>query len=165
MFYIELFRVLREEGVRYLVTGGLAMNLHGIPRMTADVDLFVELGENNIRKFLAAMRALGFSPAVPVPPEALADPAERSRWRREKNMVVLTFKSAKRPALAIDVFIEEPMPFDSAYDRRKRVYAENGKLEIPVVGEADLISMKERSGRQQDLSDIDALRRIQKGDA
>lgn len=112
MFYLDLFRALHEQEVRYLV-----------------------------------------------PPDALADPAERSRWHREKNMVVLTFKSALRPAVAIDVFITEPLSFDSAYDRRKRVYAENGKLEIPVVGEADLISMKKRAGRPQDLSDVEALRR------
>lgn len=159
MFYLDLFRTLRKENVRYLVAGGVAMNLHGIPRMTADVDLFIDLEGGNVRGFLATMKALRFSPVVPVLPEALADSEERSRWRNEKNMVVLTFKSVQHPAVSVDVFIEEPIPFDSAYARRKRVYAENGELEIAVLCEADLISMKERAGRQQDLSDVEALRR------
>lgn len=159
MFYIELFRALQKERVRYLVTGGVAMNLHGIPRMTADVDLFVDLGEANVRGFLKVMRSLSFSPAVPVPPERLADPAERSRWRSEKNMIVLTFTCRQRPAVAVDVFIAEPLPFEPAFLRRKTVYAEKGALEISVAGEEDLIAMKTKSGRLQDLSDIEALRR------
>jgi hypothetical protein len=159
MFYLDLFRALREAGVRYLVTGGVAMNLHGVPRMTADIDLFVDLEETNAGSFLTVMKSLAFSPAVPVPPEGLADPAERSRWRSEKNMVVLTFTCPQRPAVAIDVFVVEPLPFEATYLRRKTVYAEQGTLEIPVVGEDDLIAMKARSGRLQDLSDIEALRR------
>lgn len=56
MIYVEVFRRLQEEGVRYLVVGGLAMNLHGIPRMTADIDLYVDLEKVNASRFLAAMK-------------------------------------------------------------------------------------------------------------
>jgi len=36
MFYLDLFKELNEADVRYLVVGGLAMNLHGVPRMTIE---------------------------------------------------------------------------------------------------------------------------------
>jgi hypothetical protein len=39
MFYLDLFRSLNDHQVRYLLVGGLAMNLHGVPRMTMDVNL------------------------------------------------------------------------------------------------------------------------------
>ena len=39
MFYLDLFRALDKHRVNYVLVGGLAMNLHGVPRMTMDVDL------------------------------------------------------------------------------------------------------------------------------
>lgn len=59
MIYLDIFRGLQEEGVRYLVVGGLAMNLHGIPRMTADVDLYVDLEKANASRFLSDRRTSG----------------------------------------------------------------------------------------------------------
>jgi len=159
MIYLEIFRTLHQEGVRYLVTGGVAMNLHGIPRMTADVDLFIDLERSNVGRFLAAVKALGFIPSVPVPAEFLADPSARAAWRQEKNMLVLTFIHPSRPAICLDVFVFEPIPFGPAFERRKRVRVEEGAFEIPVASEADLIAMKEGTGRLQDASDVKILRR------
>ena len=135
------------------------MNLHGIPRSTADIALFGGLEEGNVINFLSAMKTMGFSPAVPVPPEAMADAAVRRGWKEEKNMLVLNFRSPSRPAVSIDVFIDEPIPFEEAYSRRKRFHAGGGEIEIPAACETDLIIMKERAGRQQDLWDAEALRR------
>jgi hypothetical protein len=39
VFYLDLFRVLDEKCVHYFLIGGLAMNLHGVPRTTMDVDM------------------------------------------------------------------------------------------------------------------------------
>jgi len=157
--YIEIFRALQKEEVRYLVVGGLAMNLHGIPRMTADIDLFVDLDPDNVGRFLVAVKALGFVPSVPVQAESLPDPEIRSAWKREKNMLVLGFHHTVRPAAALDVFISEPIPFGAAFERRKRVWVEGENIEIPVVSETDLIAMKEGTGRLQDASDVKILRR------
>ena len=38
MFYAEFFRALHEEGVRYVLVGGVAVNLHGVERATGDID-------------------------------------------------------------------------------------------------------------------------------
>jgi hypothetical protein len=84
---------------------------------------------------------------------------ERMRWRNERHMFVFRFKSPSRPAISIDVLIDEPVPFAAAYARRKVIQSAGGAVTIPVIGEEDLIAMKERVGRQQDLSDVEALRR------
>jgi len=42
MEYLQLFKKLSEEQVRYLICGGLAVNIYGIPRMTADIDLLLD---------------------------------------------------------------------------------------------------------------------------
>jgi len=55
----------------------------------------------------------------------------------------------------IDVFVEEPIPFDDAYARKKIVTA--GATPINLIGIADLITLKKQAGRPQDLQDIAAL--------
>jgi hypothetical protein len=40
MFYEDIFREFNKQKINYLVIGRLAVNLHGIPRMTQDLDLF-----------------------------------------------------------------------------------------------------------------------------
>ncbi|HIE32693.1 MAG TPA: hypothetical protein EYP81_01410 [Thermodesulfobacteriaceae bacterium] len=62
MFYEEVFRKLNQKGVRYAVTGGIALVLHGVVRLTADLDLIVELSPENLRRFLDAPRNWAFSP-------------------------------------------------------------------------------------------------------
>ena len=62
MFYLELFRCLQKYDVRYLLAGGLAMNLHGVPRMTMDVDLVLALDDANVEAFLSCARELGLKP-------------------------------------------------------------------------------------------------------
>jgi hypothetical protein len=111
--------------------------------MTADIDLYVDLEKVNASRFLAAMKALGFVPGVPVPAESFADPEARDTWRREKNMLVMGFVNPSRPVIGLDVFVFEPVPFGPAYERRKRVSVENEALEIPVASREDLIAMKE----------------------
>ena len=45
--YRTIFQLLNDQGIDYLVVGGVAVNIHGVPRMTYDVDLMVSLeGEN-----------------------------------------------------------------------------------------------------------------------
>ena len=50
MTYLDLFKSLQTHNIDYLLIGGLAMNLHGVPRMTMDVDLVIALDANNIAK-------------------------------------------------------------------------------------------------------------------
>lgn len=45
--YLAIFKKLNEKGIRYIVTGGIAVNLYGIPRMTYDVDLILDLEDKN----------------------------------------------------------------------------------------------------------------------
>ena len=60
--YREFFRILNDHSVRYLVTGGITVNLYGIPRATADIDLVVKLDSENITRFVSAAREIGLVP-------------------------------------------------------------------------------------------------------
>ncbi len=49
MFYEEVFRKLTDREVKYAVAGGVALVLHGVVRLTADLDLIVELSTMSLK--------------------------------------------------------------------------------------------------------------------
>ncbi|MBI3785607.1 MAG: nucleotidyl transferase AbiEii/AbiGii toxin family protein [Deltaproteobacteria bacterium] len=60
----ELLRALNVEDVRYVLFGGQAVNLHGIPRFTEDIDLFVEPTADNIRRLRRALTEVWHDPEI-----------------------------------------------------------------------------------------------------
>ena len=114
---------LNRHKVRYLLAGGMAVVAHGYGRMTYDIDLVIRLTPTNVRKAFAALNELGFKPRVPVTPAEFADPKLRSRWAREKNMVVLNFFQSAGDPLTVDLFVAEPFPFAAAYGKHAIVSA------------------------------------------
>jgi len=158
MFYERLFAKLQEEQVEYLVLGGVALNLHGVPRMTADVDITISFATENTESFLRAAAALDLKPKAPIPAAALADRIQRQLWRNEKNMIAFGLVNQDNPLEEVDVLLETPFSFKDAYDRRFVVHVDD--LQISVASLEDLIASKEAAGRKQDLADIDALRAL-----
>jgi len=57
---------LHQEGVRYVIVGGVAVVLHGHPRMTADLDLAIDLSVGSPERAVSALSALGLVPRLPV---------------------------------------------------------------------------------------------------
>jgi hypothetical protein len=160
MLYEALFRGLHVAHVRYLLVGAVAINLHGVPRMTADLDLMVDMSESNLRTFVQTMISLGYKPRVPVEAGEVLDPVKRREWKETKSMIVFTWLHPARPYEEVDMFLENPIDFGTAYANRKEVMV--GDFTIPLVGVSDLIALKSLSDREQDRSDIEALRQIQR---
>lgn len=156
MLYADIFNELAEERIRYAVTGGIALLLHGVVRFTADLDLIVDLSEDNLKSFVRAMGELGYRPKQPVPADDLCSPETRMRWADEKHMVVFSFYHPEKPLNLVDVFITEPIPFSLI--EKELVWFEAGNVKIPVVSIAHLIQLKQEAGRPQDISDIEILK-------
>ena len=93
MLYLDLFRSLALHNVPYLLVGGLAVNLHGIPRMTMDVDLAIRFTRESLGGLGEICRELSLAPIQPVTLQQLADPRERERLRNEKNMIAFSLRS------------------------------------------------------------------------
>ena len=159
MLYEELFRKLAEEDVEYVVVGGVALVLHGVIRLTADLDLFVELSEPNLTRFIHIMKEMGYKPKAPVRAEDFIKPEERARWKEEKGMIVFSFFHPRRPMDLIDVFTTEPLPYDEIRGNKKVVEARG--IRIPIVSADQLKQLKRIAGRPQDLADIEALEEIE----
>jgi len=155
----ELFKGLRDKKVRYLVTGGLAVVAHGYLRFTADVNLFLDMDRKNLKAAIGVFKALGYRPRAPVEIEAFADPKKREEWVREKGLTVFSLWSPDHTATEIDLFVEEPVSFAEAYPRRMQLGVTEG-VEASIISLDDLIAMKKRAGRAQDLQDIEKLTAI-----
>jgi hypothetical protein len=154
-----ILTVLKQQDVRYLIVGGLAVTAHGYGRLTIDVDLVVQLQTNNIRQALQALSSLGYRPVAPIAAEQFADPAIREVWIREKHMVVLGLHSAQHPETPVDIFTTEPFNFDEEYQRALVGEIAPGLLARFVCLET-LIKMKAATGRERDQDDVRTLRQL-----
>ena len=151
---------LNDAGVRYVVVGGVAVVLHGHLRFTADLDLVVALDSANAHRAISALQNLGFTPRPPVNAEDFADPSEREKWIREKGLTVFSLWSSRFAGTDVDLFVEEPLPFDEMEARGVEAIA--GDVRIPVASIPDLIQLKRVAGRPKDLEDIRALEEIER---
>lgn len=156
----SIFDALNKQKVRYLVIGGVAVNLHGYSRNTGDLDILIDLTTANIQKFLKAIQNLGLKPTAPLNPIDLLDPAKRRRWIKEKNMKALSFYDPSEPILSLDILIDSKLDFDLAYKHKKN-HGSQGHS-VPLIALEDLIKLKKISGRSRDKTDIRALQTIQK---
>jgi hypothetical protein len=147
---------LNRAQVRYLVVGGLAVVAHGFVRFTADIDLVLDPDPAAMRRAIEALSGLGYRPRAPVPFAEFADPEKRRTWMRDKQLTVFSVFSSQHPATEIDLFMEAPFDFDRAYADADHFQVANG-VEATFVGLADLIAMKRKAGRPQDLQDVAEL--------
>ena len=159
-FYERLFAELDRRRVRYVLCGGLAVNLHGVPRVTADADIAIDFAEDNVLALVDVTRDLGLQPLVPVQPSELASAERRTAWRVGKGAVVFQFVDPSRPYLKLDVFLEPPLPFETLWTGRVRLFL--GAAEVSVASIDDLIALKQRVDppRQQDLADVRSLTKV-----
>jgi hypothetical protein len=157
----KLFLSLNRQSVRYLVVGGVAVNLYGIERSTADIDIAVVLDNENLAKLVAAARALGLKPKLPVELEDFMNPVTREGWVRDKHMRVFTLYDPANPFFLLDILIDTEIDFEALYERRTTV--EFDEVPVPVIALGDLIRMKEGTGRPQDKTDAFYLRKIMEG--
>lgn len=149
-------RRLNEAGARYLVVGGVAVNIHGYTRATRDVDLVVGLSRDNVGAAVEALRSLGYQPMVPVAFEAFVEADNRKEWVEHRHMQVFSVVSDSHPETTVDIFVTEPFDFDAEY-KAAEVYEIASGVEIRVPRLDVLIAMKREAGRPRDLDDIQHL--------
>jgi len=138
--YQDVFRCLKKHDVRYVVIGGIAAVLHGVPRATFDLDLLIDATGSNATRLLAALT------------EAKIGTATLTTSDRVLANEITIFKDRIR----IDVLTRTlGLSFDEAWQRRETMF--HGDQEFFVVSVDDLIAAKLASGREIDLSDVSAL--------
>ena len=158
MLYKKIFEKLNSANIKYLVAGGMAVNLHGYVRGTMDLDILLLLKEENIADYIKIVKELGYKPRVPVALDDFLDANKRKDWIENKGMKVFCVYNPECDFEQIDVMIDPELEIEDFFN--KKVVINVHGLKVPVVSIPDLISMKSKAGRSIDLIDIDNLNEI-----
>ena len=152
MFLFRLTDTLDSAGLEYAIAGGYAVALHGAVRGTVDVDLVIHLRKADFQKAEVALAGIGLQPRLPVTAGEVFDFREEFATRR--NMLAWNFTNPSNPGEVVDILITENLA------DLKVTVLKVGSRKLPVVSRDDLIRMKTKAGRPQDLEDVSALQRL-----
>jgi hypothetical protein len=137
----DVFASLQRHDVRYVVLGGIAAVLHGVPRATFDLDILIEASPENAQRLLDALLDASLGTA------ALIDVAG----------VLANEITIFQDRVRLDVQTSTPgLSFADAWERRETMQYQG--QEFYVVSVPDLIASKIAAGRQVDLEDVRQLK-------
>ena len=160
MYYFEILEGLYKSKVRYLIAGGLSVNLYGVPRMTQDIDIVIAMDRENVLKITFLLKELGYVTRLPVSPDDLANPDKVKDWIENKNLKAFSFYHKNENYKVIDIVLVHPLNFEKSFKNRTVKRAKD--IDIYLASIDDVVKMKEFSGRPQDLSDIEMLNKVRK---
>ena len=141
----DFVKLLNRHRVEYMVVGGYALALHGKPRHTGDLDIWINISEANAQKMLDVLKAFGMA---------------SMGFQKEDFIKAGYITQIGYPPLRIDILNSiDGVKFSEAITNMNQVEIEKG-FRINYIGLADFISNKQASGRSQDLVDIKELKKI-----
>jgi hypothetical protein len=136
----EFIELLNSTKVRFLIVGGHAVGLHGYPRFTADLDVWIATDPGNAEKVLQVLKDFGFGNMFSV-----------QDFQKRGYAIQL----GRQPS-RIDILTSiDAVEFDDAYKNRQRIKADG--LALPVIALPDLLTNKRATARPQDLADVAKL--------
>ena len=139
--FLDLLRAFADHSVRFLIVGAYALGVHGRPRATGDLDVWVEPSPDNAARVMGALAKFG-APLTQVSAEDFSRPG-------------IVFQMGL-PPFRIDVLTElSGLTFAEAWP--SRIQAPFGPLVVDVIGREAFIRNKRATGRARDLGDIDSL--------
>jgi predicted nucleotidyltransferase len=136
--YADVMTALADANVRFVVTGGAAIALHGFARPIADFDIVVDPALPNLDAVERCLAQLGFRATLPLP-----------------LSTVVVMRMLDATGREVDVNRLYPVPFASLLERASPVSVEGRS--IPIASRDDLIAIKRQRGRDYDLTDIALL--------
>ncbi len=134
----DVLAALADAEVRFIVTGGVAVALHGCVRPVADLDIVVEPSLANLNAVTTLMTRLGFWPTLPLPLSA-----------------VIVMRMLDSSGREVDVNRLYPVDFAGLHERATHVSLDGRS--IAIVSRQDLIAIKRQRGRDYDFADVQLL--------
>ena len=139
----DFLQALLQSGARFLVVGAHAMAVHGVPRATGDLDVWICPDSANADRVWQALVQFG----------APVGGLELSRKELETPGMVVQIGM---PPRRIDLLTEvSGLTFEEAW--RNRATHQTGAHAVPFLSRQDMVRNKRASGRPKDLADLDAL--------
>jgi len=137
---LDVFASFQKHRVRYVVIGGIAAVLHGVPRATFDLDILIEASPDNAQHLLDALADANLATALLITADELL------------AHEITVFKDRVR----IDVQTSTPgLRFENAWANRVTMKFQG--QEFYVASKDDLIASKRAAGREKDLEDVSLL--------
>ena len=137
----DILSVLNEERVDYLLVGAYALAVHGLPRATGDMDIWIHSTVDNARRVWRALSKFG-APLSDLNEADLLNPG-------------VVFQIGVAPS-RVDILTSiDGVEFPDAWKDRLDVKVEG--INVPVISRSHLIVNKKAVGRPQDLADIARL--------
>ena len=141
--YRDLLAELVRADARFLIVGAHALSVHGVPRGTVDLDVWIAASPDNAKRVWAALAAFG------APLESLH--IRESDFTRPDMIAQVGL-----PPWRIDILTSVTgVTFDEAWDERVEDLFDG--VRVPFIGRAAFIGNKRASGRTKDLADIESL--------
>ena len=139
----DFIRAFNECDVKYILVGGYSVILHGYPRTTGDMDLWLEQTTENYKRVKAAFLNFG------MPVFGMTEDA----FLKRDDLDVFSFG---RPPSSIDIMVSvKGVDFDECY--RNSIFFEEDGLMIRTIYITDLISAKKAANRAKDINDLENL--------
>lgn len=137
----EFAALLNSKHVEYLVVGGYALAVHGHPRYTGDIDIWISTDPRNVERLLQALAEFGFG-SVGLNAQDFATPG---------TVIQLGY-----PPGRIDLLTSiDGVEFRACHGRRLEVEIDD--VLLPLIGLEDFKANKRASGRLKDLADLESL--------
>jgi len=142
----EFLKLLIDHDVKFVVVGGYAVGIHGFPRYTGDIDIFVAIDRHNASRLERVFEDFGFGQLG----------ISEADFRQADSVIEIGREPNKIQVLTgID-----GVAFATAYANRLEIDLDG--LRVPFIGFDDLLENKKASGRNKDLIDVDELTRIKR---
>jgi len=138
-----MVRLLKRQGVPYMLMGGMALAVWGRSRFTHDVDLAIALPEKEFPHFLEVLKKAFFLPAPPRP------------MLGSRLIACRYLKPSKGLPVQVDLLLARGIYQEQALQRAVTVSL--GSLHLRVVSPEDLILLKLLAGRPMDELDVLAV--------
>ena len=157
----EFIQALATANVRFVIVGGVAVQLHGFLRSTFDLDLVLEMEAGNLEAFIEVAKSHRLRPSIPVPIESLKDPAQLAEWHREKGMLAFSLREPESGGAVVDVLVAPEVSFEHL--RADAVAGAMDGSTVWIASTEHLLVMKRSADRPKDRLDVIALEKIRKG--
>lgn len=137
----DLLACFNKHEVEFLVVGGYALAVHGAPRLTGDLDLYVRPSPDNALRALAALQEFGFGPLdISADDFAVADRVIQLGYPPVRVDLVTSISGVSWDEAVLD-----------------GPTAQFGDVPVRVIGYDAFLRNKRATGRRKDLADIEAL--------
>ncbi len=140
--YDKIIKHFNNHSVRYLIVGGIAVNLYGSERTTKDLDIWVDINRQNLNLLRSAFLDMAYS-------EPGTDEAIQRLQKGET--VIVSDKTDKLMRADVMGLYSSHLDFNTAYEQRKIIKL--GSLSASLISLDHLIETKLKAGRDKDLLD------------